>query len=295
MRYVDSPIRWEAWPHQRIYDATHTEAFGPANSLSVTVPLWREIVGDLDEVRTRYEAAVRRLLEASGGANSDAAAVTSRLVTRGLAEARELAAVAGAKRARLNELNEHLRREMPEPGVPVENGSQFLDNGLGWLTPPEFHKVETTRLIAEDRARDLMRNYESSIAPEALAAENSLAGPPESEFARQTGEEPTVPLPATLAGGADRPAGDDAGRFTGELGMFTRAPVPSGYAWSWVDFGPHGIDSELNESGDEDGARAAAGPVTSIRQYADEFTSRYPVSEDLFTTDAQAARPVIGE
>jgi hypothetical protein len=302
MRYVDpGAIRWEAWPHQRIYDATHTEAAGSAYSLATTVPLWREIVADLGEVRTRYEAAVRRLLEANAGTNADAADATSQLVTRGLAEARELATLAGAKRARLSELNDQLRREMPEPGVPVEDGSQFLDRGLGWLTPPEFHALETNRLNTEDRARDLMRNYEASISPEALAADahNSLTGSPAMEFADHTGGEPTVPLPATLAGGAPthtnaEPRGQDAGQFTGELGMFTRAPVPSGYFWSYADFGPEGV-AEPEDSDGEEPARAAAGPVPALRYDSDEFVGRHLVSDDLFMPHIKLPPPVIGE
>jgi hypothetical protein len=303
-------IRWEAWSHRQIYEATHTPAHGMALNLDTTIALWWEIVGDLGEVRTRYQNAVDRLTAVNAGPNAEEAGATSLLVTRGLTEAQELAGLAGAKRARLNELNEHLRREMPEPGVPVEEYSPFLDQGLGWLTPPEFHRAETGRLNAEERARDLMRGYETAIAPDALTANahNSADNPAHHDH---TGDEPTIPLSGRLTGGtsdtgpvsiAGCSSGDGAeppvdGESPGRFGVVGRQPTPH---WAYGEFGPEGHVSlgdgpDTDTSDDEQTSRAAGGAIPSWRDEGDRPVGPRRGSDNLFGTDFTVPPGVIGE
>jgi hypothetical protein len=316
MRNLDGPgsVRWEAWSHPRIYDATQTGAVWPANSLAETVSRWRGIVADLDEVRARYVEAVRRLDAAGFGPNADAAKLASQQIRRKLAEARELAAVAGAKRAKLSELNERLRLTMPEPVATVEDSSHFLGRGLDWLTPPEFHARDKARLDAEEHARDLMRAYEEDVASQALTADaHDLVDGSSSKLSTQAGDEPTIPFPGKRIDDAvqaappqtdepGRPLGDGAGRFSGNLGLITPAPSPSGYVWSWADFGPEGhaeSDGDTDDGSDDDDggtARAAGGAVPTLRDDGDEFITRYRLSDDdLFTPDVRAPGSVIGE
>jgi hypothetical protein len=303
-------IRWEAWSHRQIFQSTQASGGGQANPLGVTVSLWREIVADLGEVRTRYEAATKRLTEVSAGVSADAAGVKSQLVTRGLTEAQEFAGLAGARRARLHELNESLRRTMPEPDDGFEDGDGFLRPGVGWLNPPEFHRAEADRCNAEERARDLMRGYERATTPEALAAANSDRPISNSalDYSRSTGDDPTIPMstsviaasqvaetPAAIAGQPDQPA-PGAGHFSGQLGWFSRGPWPSGYSWSYTDFGPQGQVSHDHHGDPSDGQpNAASGPVPMLRDDASEFMSRRLVSEQLFDPDTGCSRPVIGE
>jgi hypothetical protein len=168
------------------------------------VPWWRESAADLHELRSRYEAVVRRLLGGSTGAGADAAAAAARLVTRGLTEAHELTVLAGARRARLSELNERMRATMPEPVRPAEHGSEFLGHGRAWLTPPDFDRADAARLNAAELARDLMRDYERATSPEALAEDARDPHRPADGHPRSAPgstdrftDSPTVPLSVT--------------------------------------------------------------------------------------------------
>ena len=271
-------IRWEARSHSRIYTEAHTSAAGPGIPLAMSVPRWKEIVADLGEVRTRYVVLMGRLVEAGAGDNVDAAAAAARLVTRGLTEAQERAGLARDRRARLSELNDRLRVDLPEPWESPERRTGFVDDGLDWLAAPDFHREEAARRNNEEIARDLMRRYEADIAPDRLTED----GPQYlSAVAGHTEEEVTIPLSAV------RPQPGPA-----------EPPSVAGWTWSDGDFGPRGPDDgtdDPDDDPDDDGARAAAGGAAPPWEYVPEPVARSRVSQNPFEFDIAVPPPVLGE
>jgi hypothetical protein len=176
-------IRWDAWTHHDITSAVDTEEDVSAISLADSVTAFRLIVGDLREIRSFYDQARRRLAERYTGPSATAAGTTT-LVTRGLTSAQELADRAGADRVAFAELNERVRLELPRP-FGADWRAAFLDGGLNWLRPPDFHALEKDELNQEERARDIMRSYAQQLVEGTPATSHDQAdarrGPPSDE------------------------------------------------------------------------------------------------------------------
>jgi hypothetical protein len=283
-------IRWEARSHAQIYEEVHT----PTGDLASTVAGWRWSAADLGELRSRYERAVEQLMAVSEGASAEAAARASRRATRGLAEARELAAQAGAQRARLTELNDELRRGLLPPVPPTETMSNFTGAGIAWLTAPDFTAADAHRLNEEELARDRMRAYEQTLDPDTLAGESTPTPTSPSD------DHPTVPLiprpqfppeftpppsgPATetwvVSGQLDAPPPDSApsghieppARVLGSdptVPVIAKpvAPVVGRFEGPAPAFGPTG--HVMPVSGQFDGKAPAFGPTGHVEQPAE--------------------------
>jgi hypothetical protein len=289
-------VRWEALSHAHIYHAVHTPQRGAAPSLAATLPLWRESVADLGEIRSRYEAAVARLLAASAGANADAAAAASRLVTRGLTDAQELAEQARARRAWLDVRNERLRRTMPEPTAPVEQSSGFLRGGHGWLVPPDFEQADAARINAGEVARDHMRAYERDLVTDTYAGDGVRWREQADRFDPADG--PTVQLSGTRTSAATvvdlpqstspAPANDD--RTDPSFGAGGRV---RGTGQDELDFGPRGhahLDEDL--FGGDDEPPGVLGTPPPPRPYVEPPPRSRP--DGLFEPDDPGFPPVIG-
>jgi hypothetical protein len=300
MRQADEPgaVRWEALSHAQIHHGVHTPEVGTAPSLAATVPVWRESVADLGEIRSRYEAAVSRLLTANAGANADAATVASRLVTRGLTDAGELTALAGARRARLLQRNGELRRSMPDPTAPVEHGSGFVLGGQGWLEPPDFERAEAARINAGDVARDKMREYELDLANDTLAHDASRWRELPGAHAVDPFDGPTVQLSGTRASAAPtvdasrtdpRPAHHADERTEPSFGMGGRS---RGANRRDREFGPRGHAHLHDHRRAEDEPPPVRGTPPPPRDYVEERPRSR--SDNLFESDDRASPPVIG-
>lgn len=256
-------IRWEARSHAEIYSEAHTSAYGADHGLAVTVPWWRQGAADLGEVRSRYESAVNRLLSTAEGVAADAAAVATRLVTRGLTEAQELTYLAGTRRAVLNDLNGELRASLPVPVTPVEHSGVFLHEGLHWLFAPDFVAEDDRRINEEAIARDRMRAYDQAIGTEALGYGH-----------RQDR------VGAAL--GHDLPPGETT------LPLRVRSPGGPPQA----DFGPTGHGEPVQDVDEE---ATVLGTPPPLREWLDapSVVARRP--RGPFEPDVGVAPPVIGE
>jgi hypothetical protein len=296
-------IRWEARSHESIHHDVHRpEERRGSYTLDETVLVYKEISADLQEMRSRYESLVRRLMGGSAGASAEAAGASAGIVFRGLADAYELTSLAGAKRGWLSQLNEQLRRQMPEPVRAPETTSGFVGPGRAWLDPPDFESADTRRHSASERARELMRDYERATT--ALAG-GETAKP--SAFSARPGpldrsiEGPTLPLTTAPHGDsvtpATRPDGarqvSDGARPGGTGGPpSTQLPTPP-MSGNYSDFGPRG---HLTEEQDTEG-RAAGGALGSPpppREHDLEAPSSRREDHDLFPSSGKASPPVIG-
>lgn len=301
MEAPDEVTRWEARSHERIHADVWTEEPARLLPLAETLSIWRRIGADLGEIRSLYEAAHRRVLDVSAGADADAGHVAAGVVTRALAEAQELAGSAGARRASLSELHGQLRVAMPIPRPPVEESSGFLRGGRAWLNAPDFHGDDAARRNDEEYARDLMRRYEQDIAVEQLgrpAVCDASHGTTVPDRANDC--ERTVPLSAG-------PAGVPAAAVPAPL-----RPVP-GHGWSDADFGPVGDvsgaaadtyadipadgDTATHDAQDARGAQAMAGgagrpPDSYLEDVAGPIRS---TTANPFEVDIRLVPPVLGE
>lgn len=278
-------VHWESRSHRRIHAEVHEQACDAALSLPESVRLWRRIHGDLGEIRSRYESICARLVDPGAGANIEAVAAASSVVFGGLTEARERAALAGGRRARLSELNDRLRFDLPEPVEPVEHRSGFLSDGVSWLAAPDFHHEDARRAGAEERARDLMRAYECDIATDRLTEDAARAAGQRhhQDWATGTGHERTVPM-------VPLPAAPHHDAMT--------ATVPLPRPGEPADFGPTGYvePEDEPEDGDTDSTDDRPGPaggsVPPPRAEVEPAPRRRPPNP--FELDVRLPPPVIG-
>jgi hypothetical protein len=293
-------VRWEARSHEQIYHEVHREEARPvSHSLAETVPMYKEFCADLREVRSRYESLVRRLMGGSAGTGAEAASVAAGIVFRGLSDAYELTSLAGSRRGKFYELNEHLRRTMPEPSGAPENTSGFTGHGRAWLNPPDFESEDNARQGEGERARDLMRDYERSLA---VLDGSGHAGSPTVAAAAVAVDRhidgSTVPLatarrgfPAVRPHRPDHPVPPvlDGARHWTAAQPQAAPSTPAGP----VDFGPAGhADDEQKTEG-----RAAGGALGNPpppREDEWEMPRSRREDNELFPSDGKASPPVIG-
>ncbi|MGB3440536.1 MAG: hypothetical protein WBA97_17450 [Actinophytocola sp.] len=292
------PVRWEARSHEQIYDEVHRpEERRRSHSLAESASMYRDFSADLQEIRSRYSSLARKLIGESAGDGAEAASIAAGIVFRGLTDAHELTNLAGAKRNRLSELNEYLRRQMPEPvGAPENNG--FTAHGRAWMDPPDFEAEDNVRHGRGERARDLMRTYERSItafAGDGKTAPPTFSGPPTAVDRHLDG--PTVPLSTarygsrvSSSGGVDGqpPRPPDGARHWTAAQPQAGPPAQAGYR----DFGPSGhLDAENPESRAAGGAMGSPPPP---RDHETELSSSRREDNDLFPSGGKASPPVIG-
>lgn len=286
-------VRWEARSHERIYHEVHHEEKRPvSHSLAETVPMYEALCADLQEVRSRYESLVRRLMGSSAGTSAEAASGAANIVFRGLSDTYELTSLAGRRRSTLHDLNTHLRWAIPEPIGAPENTSGFTGHGRAWLSPPDFESEDNARQSKGERARDLMRDYERALATldgdERVRARTA----PHTTFATDRRfDGPTVPLANVRRAAAppDQPIPRviDGVRQWG-AGQPQVAPANA----APVDFGPVGHYDEQNTDGRTAGG--ALGNPPPPRDHELEPLPSRRVDNDLFASDIRASPPVIG-
>jgi hypothetical protein len=290
-------VRWEARSHAQIYHEVHVPTTGSApHALATTVPWWKEIAADLHEIRSRYESLVKRLMNNNAGTGAEAAGGSARLVLRGLTDAHELTCTAGAQRTKLNNLNVHLRQEMPEPMVPTEVMSGFIDQGRTWLVPPDFDREDSERHNAGERARDLMRDYERAIASPALTEDvgPQPVGHTTANVVDKHLDSPTVPLSTArahtspVATGVDHPPGTAVG-WGPQVGA--NHPAPD---WDALppEFGPQGHALPADAEEQQTGAMGSAPPPPRDNDYSAPHAHRG--DDNPFASDGKAFPPVIG-
>jgi hypothetical protein len=281
---VDEVIRWEARSHERIYAEVRNEEQAPQLALAETLPMWRRIEADLGEIRSRYEAAHRRVQDVSSGADADAADAAAGRVTRALAEAQELAARAGARRAMLSELHGQLRRMMPQPRPPAERTNGFLLGGLAWLNAPDFDTHDATRRNDEEWARELMRRYEADVAVDQLGR-SAVSDPTVAD-----GDERTLPL-GTAPAAASVGAWPDLDAVADPPTEPVAAVPQNGLGWS--DFGPTGTDASQDAGG---GHAMAGGLGRPPDSYLEEAAGpERSATANPFAVDIRLVPPVLGE
>ena len=295
-------IRWEARSHEQIYHEVRCEETKPALTLAATVGMYKDFTAGLEEIRGRYRSLVRGLMGGSAGTGAEAAGVASDLVFRGLTDAYELTSLAGARRNKLSELNENLRRYMPEPSGAPEITSGFVGNGRSWLAPPDFEAKDSARYGAGEEARDLMRGYERSLTTLASSGGTELAAPDKLGVTDRHMNAPTVPLSTArhrlAVESANVPdqqvsAPPDGRRWVAAVQPSPPGPHPQGPG-GFPAFGPRGhLGDEPATEGRPAGGAIGTPPPPRDDEVAQPLSPRRE-DHDLFPSDGKAAPPVIG-